>query len=148
MYVRWEVSCSHEDTSACDGDFISSLLCAKAKVTPRAGFTIPRGELSGCVLQSRLALTAVKAFQTEENLKPMGVTMLSDSRCSISAVEKSTSALKPFFHNRVGEILDNIAAMKKYCPVEDFHHVSGDLNPADPATRGLARVDERGPASF
>ena len=148
VYVRWEVSCSHVDSSACNGDFTSSLLCAKAKVTPRSGFTIPRGELSGCVLQSRLALTTVKAFQTEEKLRPVGVTMLSDSRCSISAVEKSTSALKPFFHNRVGEILDNIAAMKKYCTVEDIHHVSGDLNPADLATRGLARVDELGPGSF
>ena len=148
VYVRWEVSCSHEDSSACDGDFTSSLLCAKAKVTPRSGFTIPRGELSGCVLQSRLALTTVKAFQSEEKLRPVGVTMLSDSRCSISAVEKSTSALKPFFHNRVGEILDNIAAMRKYCPVEDIHHVSGDLNPADLATRGLARVGDLGPGSF
>ena len=148
VYVRWQVSCSHEDSSACDGDFISNLLCAKAKVTPSTGFTIPRSELSSCVLQSRLALTSVKALQTDAKLKPVGVTMLSDSRCSISAVEKSTSALKPFFHNRVGEILDNIAAMRKYCLVEDIHHVSGDLNPADLATRGLARAAELGPGSF
>ena len=148
VYVRWQVSCSHEDSSACDGDFISNLLCAKAKVTPSTGFTIPRSELSSCVLQSRLALTSVKALQTDAKLKPVGVTMLSDSRCSISAVEKSTSALKPFFHNRVGEILDNIAAMRKYCLVEDIHHVSGDMNPADLATRGLARAAELGPGSF
>ena len=148
VYLRWETCCSHEDRSACEGDFISNLLCAKAKVTPQSGFTIPRSELSSCVLQSRLALTSVRALQSEESMRPVGVSMLSDSRCSISAVDKSTSALKPFFHNRVSEILDNMTAMRKYCPVDEIHHVSGDLNPADLATRGLAKADELGPGSF
>ena len=148
LYLRWEVECTHPEGLACNGDFISTLLCAKAKVTPRAGYTIPRSELSGCVLQTRLALTAVRALQSEERMRPEGVALLSDSRCSISALEKSTTALKPFFHNRVGEILDNMAAMKKYCKVEDFHHVGGDLNPADLATRGLATVAQLGPGGF
>ena len=38
--------------------------------------------------------------------------------------------------------------MRKYCLVEDIHHVSGDMNPADLATRGLARAAELGPGSF
>ena len=42
--------------------FSSSLLCAKAKVTPLRGFTVPRSELSGGVLVSRLMLTATMAL--------------------------------------------------------------------------------------
>ena len=148
LYIRWDTSCSHVDQSVCDGDFVSSLLCAKAKVTPKSGYTIPRSELFSCVLQTRLALTVVKALQTEASMRPEGVILLSDSRCSISALEKSTSALKPFFHNRVGEIIDNMTAMRKFCHVENFHHVSGDQNPADLATRGLACADQLGPGSF
>ena len=148
IYLRWEVECYHQVQGDCDGDFVSSLLCAKAKVTPQTGFTAPRSELSGCVLQSRLALTTTKALQCEESMKPTSVIMMSDSRCSISAVEKSTSALKPFFHNRVSEILENMAEMKKYCPVEDIQHVAGDLNPADLATRGVAKAEDLGPGSY
>ena len=148
VYLRWEVSCKHGTSDDCQGDFVTTLLCAKAKVTPRTGFTIPRSELSGCVLQSRLALSTVKALQSEASMKPISVVMLSDSRCSISAVEKSTSVLKPFFHNRVSEIQVNLDEMKNYCTVEDFHHVSGDLNPADLATRGVAKAVDLGPGSF
>ena len=62
-----------------------------------------------------------------------GVVMLSDPKCSISAVDTTCRVLKPFFH-RVTEIVDDMTQMKKYCPVEDIHYVSGDDNPADLAT--------------
>ena len=42
----------------------------------------------------------------------------------ISDVEKTTSTLKPFFHNRVSEFHEIIAMMEKYCPFEDLQHVS------------------------
>ena len=148
VYLRWEVPCKHSDKSVCQGDFLSTLLCAKAKITPPTGFTIPRSELSGNVLQSRLALTTVKALQYETNMCPEGVVMMSDSECSISAVEKTTSSLKPFFHNRVSEILENVNMMKSYCPVEDLQHVGGQDNPADLGTRGAAHVKELGLGSF
>ena len=148
VYIRWEVSCKHSDQSSCQGDFVSTLLCAKAKVTPQAGLTIPRSELSGNVLQSRLAMTTVRALQCEPSMCPTSVVMISDSECSISAIEKSTSSLKPFFHNRVSEILENMSIMRKYCPVEDIQHVAGDMNPADLGTRGTATVRDLGPGSY
>lgn len=148
VYLRWETRCKHEAGRACQGDFVSNLICAKSKVTPHTGFTIPRSELSSTVLQSRLALTTVRALQPEPSMKPVGVVMLTDSECSISAVEKTTSALKPFFHNRVSELHENIAMMEKYCPVEDLQHVSGDLNPADLATRGATKAGDIGLNSF
>ena len=109
-----------------------------------SGLTIPRSELSGMLLQTRLTLTAVKALQTEHSMRPTGVVMMNDSRCSISSVDKSSTALKPYFHNRVSEILENMSEMRKYCEVEEFQHVSGDLNPADVATRGLAKASDLG----
>ena len=148
VYVRWEIPCCHSSKAECDGDFLACLICAKARVTPQSGFTIPRAELSGMTLQSRLTLTTVKALQTDRSMRPTGVVMMNDSRCSISSVDKSSTALKPFFHNRVSEILETMAEMRKYCQVEEIQHVSGDLNPADLATRGLAKAPELGPESF
>ena len=104
--------------------------------------------MSGMVMCSRMALTTVKALQTESSMSPKGVIMMADSECTISALETTSRALKPFFHNRVGEVLENVEKMKKYCPVEDVHHLPGHLNPADVPTRGLAKVSELGPGSF
>ena len=146
-YLQWQVECSH-GLLQCDDDYEAALLCAKARVTPLEGFTIPRSELSGVVLESRLCLTTVKALQTEPSMTPKGVIMLTDSKCSISAIDTVSRALKPFFHNRVSEILDNIKQMKSYCIVEDVHYVPTDLNPADLATRGTARIMDIGLGSF
>ena len=55
--------------------------------------------------------------------------------------------LKPFYHNRVSEIRENMGEMRLYCPVEDIYHVSGDLNPADMATRGSTSIADLGPNS-
>ena len=74
--------------------------------------------------------------------------MLGDSKCLISAVDTTSRALKPFFHNRVSEIIENMNEMKKYCQVEDIFYVSGDLNPADLATRDKAVLSDLGPGSF
>ena len=63
-------------------------------------------------------------------MTPKGAILLSDSKCSIAAVDTVSRVLKPFFHNKVAEIIDNIAQMRKYCDVEDIHYVAGDLNPA------------------
>ena len=147
IYLQWQIPCVH-GLVECDQDFDASLLMAKARVTPLSGYTIPRSELSGTVLESRLALTTIKALQSELSMVPSGAILLSDSKCSISAIDTTTRVLKPFFHNRVSEIVDNMAEMKKYCSVEDIHYVSGDDNPADLATRGNAKAEDLGPGSF
>ena len=147
VYIQWQVPCSH-GLGQCGHDFDANLLWAKARVTPLSGYTVPRSELSSTVLMSRMAKTTVKALQGEDYMKPKGVIMLSDSECSISAVETTSRVLKPFFHNRVAEILDNISEMKKYCNVEDIHHISSDNNPADLATRDLTKLEDLVSGSF
>ena len=147
VYTQWQVECSH-GKEECDLDYDANLLWAKARVTPLNGYTVPRSELSGTVLECRMTKTTVKALQSEDYMKPKGVIMLSDSECSISALDTTTRALKPFFHNRVSEILEDMNEMRKYCPVEDLHHVSSEDNPADLATRGFAKIGDLGPGSF
>ena len=147
IYLQWKIPCSHGEVE-CEQDYEANLQFGKARVTPLNGYTTPRSELSGMVLVSRMALTTVKALQTESSMQPKGVVILSDSECSISALETTSRALKPFFHNRVAEVLENMSDMKKYCPVEEVYHVPGHLNPADVATRGLAKVADIGPGSF
>ena len=147
IYLQWRIPCSH-GVGGCDLDFEATLLWGKARVTPQSGYTAPRSELAGLVLVSRMALTTVKALQTESTMQPKGVILMADSECSIAAVDTTARTLKPFFHNRVSEIIENLTEMKKFCPVEDIHHVAGDLNPSDMGTRGLATVDDIGPGSF
>ena len=113
-----------------------------------SGYTVPRSELAGAVLGTRLALTTVKALQSEISMKPKGVVMMSDSKCTISAVETTSRVLKPFFHNRVSEIVENMTEMRRYCPVEDISYVASEMNPAVVGTRGSARVADLGPDSF
>ena len=97
---------------------------------------------------SRSALTVVKALNTDSSMQPSCVTMFSDSRFTISIAAKSTSALKPFFHNRVSELTENMALMRKVCQVDDIHYVASADNPADLATRGGVKLKDIGPDSF
>ena len=120
VYLVWRVACDHGDD--CDGHYQSALLCAKAKVTPLRGFTIPRSELSGGVLVSRLVLTAAIALSRLEDT-PTNSIILLDSTCTISCLEENAKKLKPFFHNRRAEILDNMDEVRQYCHMEEVHHV-------------------------
>ena len=147
VFLQWQVECVH-GLDECELDFDAQLLWAKARVTPLSGFTIPRSELSGTVLSSRMCLRTVQALSKEPSMSAESVIMLSDSQCSISAIETISRALNPFFHNRVSEIIDNIEEMKKYSDVEKIHYVESDLNPADLATRGEVSLSHIGPNSF
>ena len=141
-YLQWQISCTH-GLGECGHDYDANLLLAKARVTPLAGYTIPRSELSGTVLQTRLGLTAVKALQSEQSLAPRGAVILSDSKCSISSVDTTSRVLNHYFiiywlrqHDRDEEALP----CRRY--------LSGEDNPADLGTRGHVKVDDLGPGSF
>ena len=61
---------------------------------------------------------------------------------SIGAIEHTKAAVL------IGDLEHTMTEMRKYCGVEEFQHVRGYLNPADLATRGLAKATELGPESF
>ena len=145
VYLVWNMNCCNK--TVCPVHLYSSLLCAKARVTPLRGFTIPRSELCSGVLVSRLVLSTVHSL-TKADDKPCSSIILLDSMCTISSLEVNARKLKPFFHNRRGEILDNIDQISQLCHFEGVFHVSGKLNPADLATRGNTRIEDIGPNSF
>ena len=70
-----------------------------------------------------------------------------DSECTISTLETSASQLKPFFHNRRAEILENIDSVSKFCEMEPVHWVRSEENIADILTRGTAKLSDLGPGS-
>ena len=147
VYLVWRTACDCTIRQSCNGHFSSSLLCSKAKVTPLRGMTVPRSELSGGVLMSRLVLTVASALSGLRE-KPNSAIMLMDSTCTISCLEENAKRLKPFFHNRRGEILENMDEIRKFVPLEEVHYISGELNPADIPTRGDTKLEDIGPSSL
>ena len=69
---------------------------------------MPRSEMSGLVLASRLQYKVAKVFP-----EPVGsISTLGDSTCVISAIDKNAVAFNPFMHARFSECIslrDSIA---------------------------------------
>ena len=150
VYLVWEHGCLDSDScsfqsclGANGGHFSAFLALAKGRVTPLTGLTVPRSEISGGVIASRLLLRVVNALQSLDE-KPVSSIILLDSECTISTLESSASQLKPFFHNRRAEILENMESISSMCPIEPVHWVSTTDNPADLLTRGTASLTDIG----
>ena len=154
VYLVWEYSCEgpcctdqeYQD-SVPGGHYQSSLACGKARVTPLQGYTVPRSELSGATLLSRMIVRVVNALQ-HLDVQPVKAIMMLDSKCTISLLEANSKILKPFFQNRRAEILENIDIVKKVCDMEDPHYVASALNVADMCTRGHAKIEDVGPGGL
>jgi len=108
-----------------DGLIVVRLVTAKTKVAPIKSLSIPRLELCGALMLARLMASVKKAMKLD---------------CQWEAWTDSTTVLKwlssfpgrwnTFVANRVSEIQDII-------PVEYWHHVKSEENPADCASRGI-----------
>ena len=112
------------------GDYDVNLCMSKCRVCPMRGYTIPRSELCGALLVSRLLLAVVTALSRMEEA-PASAVMILDSRCVKSNLEMNSSKVLPFFQNRLAEIHENLDAVAKKCEVEPVQWVQTDLNPAD-----------------
>ena len=139
--------CTNLENCEGNGDYYASLVISKGRVCPLRGYTVPRSELCGALVTSRLLLTVAIALSKLEE-KPTTAIMLLDSRCTISALEATSSNLLPFYQNRVSEILENLESLRKYCTVESVHWISSSDNPADLLTRGDVGLEDIGPHSF
>ena len=143
VYLQWAVDDKFEDSV----DYDANLILSKGRMCPLRGYTVPRSELCGALLVSRLMLTVVKALCRMEE-KPVHAIMLLDSRCIISSLELTSSKLLPFFQNRLSEIQENLDAIAEKCVVEKVHWVPSNLNPADLLTRGTVNIRDIGVNSF
>ena len=130
LYVVWE--------TLRDG-MSSRLLMAKCRVAPLLGMTVPRGEMQALTILTRLLLVVAEAFPE----KFLSISSYTDSMCSLGALAKMSTTMKPYFGNRVSEIHHVRARLAELTDdLPPVHHIPGQDNPADIGTRSGVRVDE------
>ena len=115
-------------------NFIStSLVAAKSRVTPcKQKLTIPRLELLGNLILSRLIVTALNAFKDEIDIS--SIYAWSDSKVSLAWIKSISKEFQTFVQNRVVKIRKNLSFEKwNYCPTT--------VNPADLLTRFDKNID-------
>ena len=123
-------------------EFKSHILAAKARLTPlKTGLTIPRAEVSGLVLCSRLMSKAVSLYDGGFS----SVSCLGDSTCVISAFEKNDTAFNLFMHAQFAKIFNLREKISKKTHLEEVFHVASSDNVADICTRGEMSLYNLGP---
>lgn len=107
-----------------DEGVVIQLMVAKARVAPLKVTTIPRLELLGCLIGSRLAALTRRALSLED----VKEYFWTDSTTALAWIRRNES-WATFVGNRVQEI-------NKLTRSENWRHISGVHNPADLASRG------------
>ncbi|GFY67220.1 integrase catalytic domain-containing protein [Trichonephila inaurata madagascariensis] len=106
-------------------DIYTRFITAKSRVSPLKKLTLPRLELLGAVLASRILKHLTSKFKF-----PISKFFLwSDSSIALHWINAKASNYKQFVSNRVIEIQSN-------SDPSDWHHCSGRENPADYVSRG------------
>ena len=82
-----------------DGTFSARFIAAKSRIAPLKELTIPRLELQGAVLASRLGKTILE----ESRLNFEGVRYLTDSLVALAWIQGQTRSYKPFISSLVEE---------------------------------------------
>ena len=116
-YARWQLS---------SGEYDVRFIAAKSRVAPLKRLTIPRLELQGAVLASRLCKTIVdeSRFQFEK------IILFLDSKIVLALIRSEARRFKPFVSVRVGEIKTNTDPSQ-------WKHIPGEMNVADDVSRGI-----------
>ena len=116
-YARWQLS---------NGKYDVRFIAAKSRVAPLKRLTIPRLELQGAVLASRLCKTIVEQcrFNFEKTV------LFLDSKIVLAWICSEARSFKPFVSVRVGEIQSNTDPAQ-------WRHIPGELNVADDVSRGI-----------
>ncbi|XP_055308472.1 uncharacterized protein LOC129572529, partial [Sitodiplosis mosellana] len=110
-----------------DNNVSCNLIAAKTKVAPIRVSTIPRLELCGALLASKLVVRCIQAL----SLVDFKVFAWSDSKIVLAWLSTHPSKWVTFVANRVSEIQQNVDSSR-------WMHVPSKQNPADIASRGLS----------
>ncbi|GFW36001.1 uncharacterized protein TNCV_4928651 [Trichonephila clavipes] len=106
-------------------DIYTSFIAAKSRVSPLKKLTLPRLELLGAVLASRI----LKCLRSKFKFPISKFYLRSDSSIALHWIKGKASNYKQFVSNRVIEIQSN-------SDPSDWHHCSGRENPAVYVSRG------------
>ena len=115
-------------------NFVSSwLVASKSRVAPiKRKLSIPRLELLGNLILSRLILTVLNAFQGEIIISCLNA--WTDSKVSLAWIKALEKEFQTFVQNRVVEIRKNISP-------ENWSYCSTKVNPSDLITRLDKNID-------
>ena len=119
-------SCAYARRQTSNGEYDVRFIAAKSRVAPLKRLTIPRLELHGAVLASRLYKTIVQEsrFQFEK------VILFLDSEIVLAWIRSEARKFKPFVSVRVGEIQTNTDPSQ-------WKHIPRELNVADDVSHGI-----------
>jgi len=109
------------------GDVHCSFLCAKSRVAPWKTLTIPRLELSAVVISVKEDKVLKRKLEIPVSAQSVFWT---DSTAVLRYVKNKTRRYQIFVANRVAIIWHGSEP-------HQWKHVSGEMNPADDASRGL-----------
>ncbi|XP_067945302.1 uncharacterized protein [Watersipora subatra] len=120
-------ACSYIKMTNHKNEISTGLLMAKSRVVPSKGkVTIPRLELQAALLATRLS----KTLKHELDLKIDEEHYWSDSQIVLSYIANDSKRFQTYVANRVHEI-------REHSQVTQWHHIAGEHNPADIASRGI-----------
>lgn len=107
------------------------LMFSKTRLTPIKGLTIPKLELLGVLIGTRMAKFLLK----ESKLTPKNIYLWSDSKCVLNWI-KNNKELPTFIRNRIKEI----KSISKEFNI-NFNYIKSKENPADLASRGCSLIE-------